>query len=291
MSTYRQTRQFSGYDDHEDTAKVQLLGDVLPAVKEIRNRFGDLRPECAIVLGSGLASLANQLSRPQSIDYSDLPHFPSAAVTGHEGRFWLGELFGLSVVLFQGRYHYYEGYSAYQVTAPVRLAKELGCRRIILTNAAGGITDRTSPGSFMLVTDHINLVGASPLRGARPAPFIDLCSLYRHDFFQSLKESLLGSGVDLQQGVLAWMPGPSYETPAEIRGLERLGADAVSMSTIPEAIMAQALGLETVALSLIANKAAGKSGSPLSHHDVLSTGKTAAAKLPLLLAEVFSHWA
>ena len=281
----------TSHDDQGGATNAKLLGDMQPAAEEIRNRCGDIRPDCAIVLGSGLAPLVAHLSHPRSLDYSELPYFPPAAVTGHEGRFWIGELSGLTVALFQGRYHYYEGYSAYQVTAPVRLAKELGCRRIILTNAAGGIVERTSPGSFMLVTDHLNLVGENPLRGLQPVPFIDLCSLYRHDFFQPLKESLQRNGVDLQRGVLAWMSGPSYETPAEVRLLERLGADAVSMSTIPEAIMAHALGLDTIALSLIANKAAGKSVSSLTHHDVLSAGKKTAAKLPLLFSEIFSHWA
>lgn len=269
---------------------MKLLDDVIAAAELLNERLGLWQPELALVLGSGLATLTDELSDARSLAFDELPGFPPAGVAGHAGRIWFGELYGCRVVVFQGRYHFYEGYDAYQVTASVRLAKELGCKRILLTNAAGGICSRFNPGHFMLVTDHLNLIGDNPLRALTPSLFVDLCSLYRQDFYDDLKLSLQGDGIILQQGTLAWMSGPSYETPAEIRMLETFGADAVSMSTIPEAIMAHALGMETVAISLIANAAAGKSAEQLRHEDVLAEGKSAAASLPVLMSHLLSCW-
>lgn len=267
---------------------MNCLNDVAPAARILQEQLGEWQPELALVLGSGLAELTDQLTEARSLTFDQLPGFPSAGVSGHTGRVWFGLLYGVRVVVFQGRYHYYEGYTAHQVTAPVRLAKELGCQRIILTNAAGGINSSFRAGHFMLVTDHLNLVGDNPLRTITPASFIDLCSLYRQDFYDDLKLSLQGSGIALQRGTLAWMSGPSYETPAEIRMLDSLGADAVSMSTIPEAIMAYAVGMETLAISLIANAAAGKAEEPLCHEDVLAEGKSAAASFLVLMSHLLS---
>jgi purine-nucleoside phosphorylase len=269
---------------------MTLLRDVLPAAEVVRRRLGKCRPELAIVLGSGLSALTAELVEARSLAFEELPGFPPAGVAGHGGRVWTGTLYGRPVLVFQGRYHVYEGYDAYQVTAAVRLAKELGCRRMLLSNAAGGISSQFAPGHFMLVSDHLNLVGDNPLRGLTPAPFVDLCSLYRQEFHADLQRSLRGTGLVLHRGTLAWMSGPSYETPAEIRMLELLGAAAVSMSTVPEAIMAHALGMETVAISLIANVAAGKSAGPLSHEEVLAAGASAATALPLLLSHLLPRW-
>ncbi|HKJ04917.1 MAG TPA: purine-nucleoside phosphorylase, partial [Geopsychrobacteraceae bacterium] len=242
---------------------MKLLGEVRPAAEVLKQLLGPWQPETALVLGSGLASLTDSLTEARSLAFEELPDFPPAGVSGHSGRIWFGRLYDRPVIIFQGRYHYYEGYSAYQVAAPVRLAKELGCSKILLTNAAGGIASDFYPGHFMLVTDHLNLVSDNPLRALSPPSFIDLCSLYRHDFYPELKRLLGDAGVVLHQGSLAWMCGPSYETPAEIRMLEMFGADAVAMSTIPEALMAISMKLETVAISLIANAAAGKNSDPL----------------------------
>lgn len=269
---------------------MTLQDDVIPAAESLRNRLGPWQPELALVLGSGLATLTDELTDARCIDFSELPNFPPSGVTGHSGKIWFGSLYDHKVVIFQGRYHYYEGYSAYQVTAPVRLAHELGCKRILLTNAVGGIDARFRPGHFMLVSDHINLVGENPLRGLKPAPFVDLTNLYRHDFYDSLRDTLQGTELSLHCGTLAWMSGPSYETPAEIRMLESLGADAVTMSTVPEAIMARALGLEIVALSLITNAAAGKSEEELSHDDVLAQGRNIAVSLPKMISRLLSCW-
>jgi len=265
---------------------MTLLDDLQPAVACLQQLLGDWRPEMAIVVGSGLAALTEEMSERQRMAYADLPGFPAAGVVGHAGQLRCGELHGTSVAVFQGRYHYYEGYSAYQVSAPVRLAHLLGCRRLLLTNAAGGINAAYAPGDFMLVSDHLNLAGDNPLRALQPPPFIDLGALYRRDFHAELQADLAPRRIVMHQGTLAWMSGPSYETPAEIRMLAQLGADAVSMSTIPEAIMARYLGLETVAISLIANAAAGLSVVPLCHEEVLATSRTAAASLPLLISRL-----
>lgn len=266
------------------------LDDVIPAAEALREKFSFWTPEIALILGSGFSSLSEELSESCSVDYVELPGFPATGVAGHSGKLWYGQLYGRSVLIFQGRYHYYEGYSAYQVTAQIRLAKELGCRRLLLTNAAGGIAEQLSPGDFMLITDHLNLVGESPLRGITPAPFVDLCNLYRQEFYPQLSLSLRDAEVNLQRGTLAWLSGPSYETPSEIRMLKTLGADAVSMSTIPEAIMAHTLDLDVVGISLIANAAAGISSATLSHEDVLAQGRSAALKFPTLVSQLFSSW-
>jgi len=269
---------------------MKVLDDVKPAAEKLKQQFGSWQSELALVLGSGFSGLTEQLSDASSLAFDVLPGFPPAGVPGHAGRVWFGNLYGTRVVIFQGRYHYYEGYDAYQVTAPVRLANSLGCKRALLTNAAGGISSQFSPGHFMLVTDHLNLVGDNPLRSLTPAPFIDLSTLYQLSFYADLKQSLQLDKIVLHQGTLAWLSGPSYETPAEIKMLEVLGADAVSMSTVPEAIMAKALGMETVAISLIANAAAGKFTEPLCHEDVLAEGQAAAVSFPTLVSRLLSLW-
>ena len=252
--------------------------------------LGERNPQIAIILGSGLADVVGQLQNSISLPYAELPGFPASGVAGHAGTLHCGTLLGQSVLLFQGRYHVYEGYSAWQVTAPVRLAAAMGCRKLLLTNAAGGINDAMQPGDFMLVSDHLNLVGDNPLIGRPEREFIDLTRLYRQDFYLPLQRQMAAEQITLHRGIIAWMLGPSYETPAEIRMLSALGADAVSMSTIPEAIVARRYQLETVAISFISNLAAGKGSSVLDHQDVLAEGRGAAANLIKILSGLFSHW-
>ena len=267
-----------------------LLDDISAAVQKTRCWLGDRTPEVAIILGSGLSGVLGQLENSISLSYAELPSFPVSGVVGHSGQLHCGLLFGKCVLIFQGRYHVYEGYSAWQVTAPVRLAAELGCPKLLLTNAAGGINDAMQPGDFMLVTDHLNLVGENPLIGRQEREFIDLTQLYRQDFYPELQHLMVNKGVRMHQGVVAWMLGPSYETPAEIRVLAVLGADAVSMSTIPEAIIARRFQLEIVALCFISNLAAGKSVAVLDHQHVLAKGKDSAADLLKILTGIFSLW-
>jgi len=269
---------------------MTLLDDISSATLFVRNWLAGRKPELAVVLGSGLSAVLDQLGDGRQLDYAELPGFAGSGVSGHTGCLHSGVLFGQQVLLFQGRYHCYEGYSSWQVTAPVRLAAALGCRKLLLTNAAGGIADGMRSGDFMLVTDHLNMTGQNPLAGRPEREFIDLCGLYRQDFYPVLQAQLKTQNIILHSGVLAWMLGPSYETPAEIRMLQQLGASAVSMSTVPEAIIGKRFGMEVMALSYISNLAAGKSASGLDHQEVLASGAQAADSLRNLLATILQHW-
>lgn len=259
------------------------------SVATVRERSGAAPFDLAVVLGSGLGGVVDSASVETAIPYADLPVLPVGQVEGHQGRLIVATLHGKRVLLFQGRFHLYQGFSARQVATPVMLAHALGCRDLVLTNASGGIRPDFKPGEFMLITDHINLMGDNPLRGETAHPFVNLCALYRQDCFDPLSRSAAAAGWPLRKGVLGGMTGPSYETPAEIRALQVLGADAVSMSTIPEAIMARYLGLSTVGLSLIANRAAGLSDATLNHTDVLTIGNAAVPRLALLLAALLQE--
>jgi len=269
---------------------MSLLDEISASVARAERWLNGRKPDLALVLGSGLASAAGLLEDPITIGYCELPDFAAVGVVGHAGRLHCGRLSGRTLLLFEGRYHCYEGYNAWQVTAPVRLAAALGCSKILLTNAAGGIDDRMNPGDFMLVTDHLGMFGENPLRGREERQFLDLGSLYRHDFYDPLKEILQQQGVLLHAGPLAWMIGPSYETPAEIRLLKMAGAAAVSMSTVPEAIVARRYGLEIVALSFISNLAAGLSQQTLDHEEVLDAAETAAPSLNVLVRSLLDFW-
>ena len=266
------------------------LEDLSVAVEKVRQWLGGRRPSLALVLGSGLADLVRRLENPRQISYRELPGFPEPTVPGHAGSLHCGELAGENVLVFQGRFHVYEGYSAWQVTAPVRLAAAVGCRKLLLTNAAGGVAAGMQEGDFMLVTDHLNLTGQNPLRGRSEAGFIDLSMLYTRHFFPQLHQQAERSGIRLHAGVLAWMLGPSYETPAEIGALKLLGASAVSMSTVPEAIVARSLNFDTVVLSFISNLAAGVGTEKLDHVAVLNSGRQAAGKLATLIELLFPLW-
>lgn len=266
------------------------LDNLSTSIKQVNQWLAGRKPQLAIVLGSGLASILDQLKEPLQISYAALPDFVAAGVVGHAGCLHSGILFGTPVLIFQGRYHCYEGYSAWQVTAPVRLAAAVGCRKLLLTNAAGGIADEMQAGDFMLVSDHMNMVGKNPLSGRPELDFIDLCNLYRHDFYPQLRQQLQAENINLHAGVLAWMLGPSYETPAEIRMLEKIGASAVSMSTIPEAIIARRFGLEVAAVSYISNLAAGKSAVNLDHQDVLASGERATGSIKTVFKSVLKQW-
>lgn len=269
---------------------MTLLDDLSASIEPARSWLSGRNPQLAIILGSGLATILDHLKEPIRLPYTDLPDFAASGVIGHAGCLYSGDLFGKPVLLFQGRYHCYEGYNAWQVTAPVRLAAALGCQKMLLTNAAGGIAADMQPGDFMLVTDHLNMIGESPLRGRPEREFVDLCDLYRHDFYPQLSQQLRSKKINLHAGVLAWMLGPNYETPAEIRLLQSFGASAVSMSTIPEAIIARRFGLEVAAISYISNLAAGKSAVSLDHQDVLSSGERAAISLEALFAILLNQW-
>jgi len=249
--------------------------------------------DTAIILGSGWSDWAETLNVECSVDYSEVFRTmggPVANVPGHAGKLHVATRGGHRLLVLQGRFHLYQGFTAAQVARTVQLADSMGCQRLLLTNAVGGIAPELSAGSFVVIEDHLNFQGDNPLRGLSPSPFIDLCNLYCTDFYSELKAWADQQAIGLHRGVLAAVVGPSYETPAEIRALERLGADVVSMSMVPEAIMARYLGLEVVGLSLVTNPAAGRSVEPLQHQDVLQCGQNAHAHFSLLLDQLLLRW-
>lgn len=255
----------------------------------IRRAVGAEPFDLAVVLGSGWGDAISAACCLDAFPYRDWPFFPAGQVAGHAGQLKVLDWHGWRVLAFLGRWHCYQGFSAYQVTAPVRLAAMLGVRRLILTCATGGIHPAYLPGDVMLVADHLNLLGDNPLKGPAP-PFIDLTTLYRSDDYPALARVATRHQITLHRGVLAAMPGPSYETPAEVTMLERLGADAVAMSTVPEAIMARSLEMEVAALALIANRAAGRGAGPISHQDVLACGARTTAAAGDLLSTLVQCW-
>jgi purine-nucleoside phosphorylase len=234
----------------------------------------------ALILGSGLGALAEAATDTTVVAGDDVPGYPASTVEGHEGRLVFGTLEGTAVVFVQGRVHMYEGYPVQKLTMPVRLVHALGADRMVVTNSAGGINRTFRPGTLMFITGHLNMAFASPGVGAggAPRPVGDDEAERHRPYYDAAwtdraEEVALNLGVDVRRGVYAWMLGPSYETKAEIRALERLGADAVGMSTVPEVIQAQMLGMDVVGLSTITNPAAGLAAGALDHDDVLAVGQ------------------
>jgi len=233
--------------------------------------------QVAIVLGSGLNSFADALEIEATIPYDAIPGLPASKVPGHTGAFALARVGGHPLLLCRGRVHLYEGWSAHEVTTGVRLLHRLGVHRLILTNAAGTLHPGFPPGQWMMLNDHLNLTGASPLSGG--PNFIDLTEAYSPRLREIFRHAAAEAGLPLHEGVYASLPGPQYETPAEIRMLRTLGADAVGMSTVLETIQARALGVEVAAFSCLTNWAAGITGESLSHEEVTDTGRGAAGAL------------
>lgn len=243
--------------------------------------------ETAIVLGSGLGPFTESVECGFSIDYSAIEGLPAPSVPGHAGRFILARLGEMPLLIAQGRAHLYEGWSAPEVVRQIQFMHGAGIRRVILTNAAGTLNPSFEPGSWMSISDHINLTGESPLRGG--PHFFDMSEVYSARLRKVFGDAARASGEPLHEGVYAAMPGPQFETPAEIRMLSRLGADAVGMSTVHEAIQARALGMEVAGFSCLTNWAAGLSPSPLSHEEVTVAGKQAAGRMVELLHRVLPH--
>ncbi|MEX2528964.1 MAG: purine-nucleoside phosphorylase [Gemmatimonadota bacterium] len=246
-------------------------------------------PRVFIVLGSGLSGLAARVEDAKEVHYADLPGFPPPGVAGHQGRFVGGTLEGVPVLLQAGRYHFYEGHEPSLVVAPVRLASILGVQAAFFTNAAGGLREDLPPGSLMLLRDHLNLQGRNPLVGAvepGEARFPDMTEAYDRRLRGVAVEVAKKAGIPLKEGVYAAVLGPSYETPAEIQMLRTLGADVVGMSTVPEVVTARTRGLRVLACSVVTNWAAGISGQPLAHQEVLDEGRKATAALEALVRGV-----
>lgn len=245
----------------------------------IRNRIGSAEPEIAIILGSGLGGLADEIEDAVRIPYADIPGFPEATVAGHAGALVSGTLGGQQVIALAGRFHMYEGHPAALVAFPVRVMRALGARILFASNAAGGIRRDLAAGDLMIIEDHLNLTFTSPLTGAvqeGDERFPDMTAPYDAELRKLLRSAGEKLGITLKGGVYACLPGPSFETPAEVRMLERLGADAVGMSTVPEVIVARATGMRVAAISCIANAASGTSDAPVLHTDVLAVTASAA---------------
>ena len=248
---------------------------------DAQRRLQSWRAQTAIVLGSGLSSFTDAIPAEQRINYSEFPELPKPRVPGHEGQFALSQIGGADVILAQGRVHLYEGHSAQTVTAGIRLLARCGVKRVILTNAAGTANRAFTPGSWMMIADHLNLTGTTPLLGA-PA-FIDMSEAYSREWRGVIARSAAALRLTLHEGIYAGLLGPQYETPAEVRMLRQLGADAIGMSTVLEAIQALALGISVAGFSCLTNWAAGIGDEHLSHEEVLTTGKAAAGELHRLL--------
>jgi purine-nucleoside phosphorylase len=249
-------------------------------------------PVCFGILGSGLGALIQQLEDPVYLPFKDIPGFPSARVTGHAGELVFGYMAGCPVLVQSGRFHGYEGHAPDVVAAPVRLAAGLEISTLLVTNAAGGIHRLFPPGTLMLISDHLNLTGASPLTGAvRPGEirFPDMSTAYDGVLRDLAHRVALEAGIRLEEGVYAGLTGPAYETPAEVRMLRLLGADAVGMSTVHEVIAARALGMRVLGVSLITNTAAGLALSELDHTEVLEAGAAAAPQLQRLIRGILAR--
>jgi len=245
-------------------------------------------PVCGIVLGSGLGGLANKIENATRIAIADIPGFPAATVAGHAGQLIVGTLAERPVVALAGRVHLYEGHSAALAGFPVRLLHALGAAVYLASNAAGGIRRTFRPGDLMLIADHLNLMYRNPLTGqVEPGDerFPDMSAPYDAELMELIRRAARSLGVPLQEGVYCGLLGPTYETPAEVRMLEKLGADAVGMSTVPEVIVARALGMRVAAISLISNPAAGLALAPLNHAEVLEVGQLAAASFESLVTD------
>ncbi len=268
---------------------MDLFDQVAAAAQGVSQR-SKLKPRVGIVLGSGLGAFTQELGSALAIPYGELPHFPVSSVTGHAGELVLGTLGGTPCAALSGRVHYYEGYDLERVGFPMRVLARLGVGTLIITNAAGAVNESFVPGDIMLITDHLNLTGANPLRGLndeRLGPrFPDMSDAYWRDGRRLVHQSAARVGVSLREGVYAGLAGPSYETPAEIRMLRTLGADAVGMSTVAEVIVAAHAGVRVLGLSIITNRAAGLSSTPLSHDEVKAVGLAVQGVLCDLLRSV-----
>jgi purine-nucleoside phosphorylase len=258
-------------------------------------KLSRLRPTLALVLGSGFHHVLSELRVQAEVPYRKLPGFPPTGVSGHAGKLFIGHLGTVPVMVLSGRAHYYEGHPMAQVTFAVRALAAYGIRDLLLTNAAGGVNRSFRPGDFMMLTDHINLMGTNPLRGG-PLPglprFVDLTCAYDMGLCRLMRQAFRECGLKLRTGTYLAVCGPSYETPAEIRAFARLGADAVGMSTVPEVIAARQCGLNVAAVSCITNLAAGRSRATLSHAEVLETGervKKVAAQLLKNFAKLYGQ--
>ena len=247
----------------------------------------------AVILGSGLGGFADGLADRRVVRFSEIPHFPAPRVAGHAGTIVAGRFQGVSVIAVQGRFHLYEGYPLADVVLPVRALKQLGVETLIVTNACGAVNPDFEPGDLMLISDHINLTGQNPLVGKNldelGTRFPDASKIYDANLREIAKDVARREGFTLREGVYAWWTGPSYETPAEIRMIRILGADAVGMSTVPEALAASHMRMKVLGIACLTNMATGIRPGKLTHAEVLEVAATAGSRLSALLAGILSH--
>lgn len=270
--------------------EIDIIENCVKAIREKTN----FEPEVGLILGSGLGDYADQIENPIVIPYETIPDFPVSTVEGHKGQFLLGMCNGKKVIVMQGRVHYYEGYDQKIITLPIRIMKRLGIENMVITNAAGGVNKSFEPGTLMIIEDHINFSGSNPLVGKNidkdGTRFPDMSNIYKKDLREKLKTVASEKGIKLEEGIYMMFSGPSYETPAEIRMARTMGADAVGMSTVPEAIVCSHCGIPVIGISCITNCAAGILEQPLGHEEVVETAakvkNTFVKVIDIILSEV-----
>jgi purine-nucleoside phosphorylase len=271
---------------------LDYLQQINEATSYIQTKLMGRQPEIALILGSGLGDLADQITNPVKISYRDIPHFPESTVVGHAGQFVIGDLEGKCVIAMQGRFHYYEGYAMRIVTLPVYVMKQLGAQTLVITNAAGGMNRSFQAGDLMLISDHLNMTGANPLIGSNHdelgVRFPDMSEAYSRDY-RKLAHQVASEIKDhdepfkLHEGVYSGISGPAYMTPAELTMLARLGGDAVGMSTVGEVIVARHCGLKVLGISCITDMAIGEELTPLTHEQVMATAERTKPKFIALV--------
>jgi purine-nucleoside phosphorylase len=272
------------HSTHQDNlAMIRLAADFLRTASSFQ-------PTIGLILGSGLNSIVADFSEAIHIPFERIPHFPPSTVEGHHGEIVFGKLEGVPVIALSGRYHFYEGYQLDVVTFPVRVMRQLGVETLVLTNACGAVNLKFQPGDLMLITDHINLVGLDPLIGPNLKEFgprfPDATEIYSKKLRAVATQSAASLGFSLQEGVYAWWSGPSYETPAEIRMIRILGGDAIGMSTVPEALVANHMGMRILGISCLTNMASGILDQKLSHQEVLDVAKRVNSRFSALVRDI-----
>jgi purine-nucleoside phosphorylase len=271
---------------------VSLLTDLGEAVRFVQSKIA-LRPAIGLVLGSGLGAFARSLEKATAIPYGEIKHFPVSTAVGHSGELVVGHAQGVPVAVMSGRAHYYEGYTMPEVVFPVRVLGRMGVKILILTNAAGSVNVNYKPGELMVIADHINLMGANPMIGPNEEQlgqrFFDMSEAYDPHLREIAEKACWKAGVTVRKGVYLALSGPSYETPAEIRMLRTLGADAVGMSTVPEVIAARHMGIRVLGISCITNMAAGVTKKPLDHREVLEVGEKVKVGLMEVLGRIIQE--
>ncbi len=269
--------------------------DYLSMINEARDFIKsriNITPDVAVILGTGLGTLADHIENKIVIKYSEIPHFPLSTVVGHAGEFIIGDIGNKKVMAMNGRFHFYEGYDMKQVTLPVRVMKALGIDKIIITNASGGMNVNFQAGDLMIITDHINMLGANPLIGPNYEElgprFPDMSEAYNREYIKLALDAAARLNISVQRGVYVALTGPNYESPAELRMLIRMGADAVGMSTVPEVIVAKHGGMKVLGISCITDMALPEGLEPLDHNRVVATADKARDKLVLLVKEIIA---